>query len=1312
MSTVVGKDVKALDAEVEEAREAVAERSAAEKAALEARLAGENQQYRRRMSTVVGKDVKALDAEVEEAREAVAERSAAEKAALEAKLAGENQQYRRRMSTVVGKDVKALDAEVEEAREAVAERSAAEKAALEAKLAGENQQYRRRMSTVVGKDVKALDAEVEEAREAVAERSAAEKAALEAKLAEENQQPAAEKAALERLAGGGEPAVTGGAHVDLQGKDVKALLREVEEAREAVAERSGGGEGGAGAKLAGEPAAQAAHATEAKLAEENQQYRRRMSTVVGKDVKALDAEVEEAREAVAERSVAQKAALEAKLAGENQQYRRRMSTVVGKDVKALDAEVEEAREAVAERSAAEKAAQGAKLAGENQQYRRRMSTVVGKDVKALDAEVEEAREAVAERSAAEKAALEAKLAEENQQYRRRMSTVVGKDVKALDAEVEEAREAVAERSAAEKAALEAKLAEENQQYRRRMSTVVGKDVKALDAEVEEAREAVAERSAAEKAALEAKLAEENQQYRRRMSTVVGKDVKALDAEVEEAREAVAERSVAQKAALEAKLAGENQQYRRRMSTVVGKDVKALDAEVEEARAAVAWRVAAKKAAQEAKLAEENQQYRRRMSTVVEIADVNLINGRQSIHARKKSSEIDFALQAAREDAIRSIAAERPASGAPLSPDESRAQVSRLRASLMTKPREDVEATRRIKAEQKAKEKLDREAQIAKENAAMKRRMNAVSSRATTAARSTTAPPRVGAKRLQEERAEARALRPAASKGAPGARQALSSTAGERTPPTRPAGPRAITPGPRLQGGSPKMAGGKASSQATAAARNAVAERIARIKAEAEQKRMEADLAMKRRMEAAEKLKQQAKEAKVKQAKQLTKKVLPNPSQAETSTAARLAGMARIRRTEAGIAGIPASSPSPKTQVASSPSPKTQVAASSSPKTQVPPLKLAASPKGHTTISVVVALHEAGGAAKLSAARNEIHERMKARKLAEKAEKEHVTSVAQLQRSLDTYSAQETQVSPRGHTTIGMAVGLHQAAGRAKLAVEQRGVHERMKAKMAEKAEKGHMTSEAQLQRSLEAYAAVQQRTQSSISKLEIAGPSTDGGARSELGPGSDEAQPRGGVSQGEASRSPIGGTNGAGAESERFSVTWYNSEFEELPEIPQEAAARGHEGGGDAATPRKSSDDAEGAAEGRRSLASTPRRFSNVHEMSPRSLMSPRSQSSDLFMDARSESRAGSTDDEDIFEDAAADIFSESEDEKEGGPSENTIKSRIVKDIRARQSSTPWSAKEAASLEAFMKPWTISKPQFSGGQTSGEDPQSGAEAQN
>lgn len=65
-----GRDVKQLDASVEDARKEAAERSLFEKQVVKSQLDSENRVLWQRLSNQKGRDRKALDADVEEARSA------------------------------------------------------------------------------------------------------------------------------------------------------------------------------------------------------------------------------------------------------------------------------------------------------------------------------------------------------------------------------------------------------------------------------------------------------------------------------------------------------------------------------------------------------------------------------------------------------------------------------------------------------------------------------------------------------------------------------------------------------------------------------------------------------------------------------------------------------------------------------------------------------------------------------------------------------------------------------------------------------------------------------------------------------------------------------------------------------------------------------------------------------------------------------------------------------------------------------------------------------------------------------------------
>ncbi|KAK3239368.1 hypothetical protein CYMTET_50704, partial [Cymbomonas tetramitiformis] len=309
-------------------------------------------------------------------------------------------------------------------------------------------------------------------------------------------------------------------------------------------------------------------------------------------------------------------------------------------------------------------------------------------------------------------------------------------------------------------------------------------------------------------------------------------------------------------------------------------------------------------------------------------------------------------------AIKKIEAER---GCDSPRGESRARVeSRLGLS----PRQNLEALRKAQAEERAKEKLERDAKRAKEIELMR----ASSSRSKTA-RGAVTPRGTQQEKLPVPTAAKRAAAPgkspkAANNSVAGNASRLSgrSSSLSTSQSTQPASPRPVTPAsprpvtPRLshQGNAAKLAGGKSSSSTLTSAREATAARVASIKAAAEQKRLEAEAAIQRRMEAAEKQRIEAKAAKVKQVKQHGKKFSPKPA-------------------------------APEPKIAPS-----------------------------TAVQIVAAMHKASGIAKLNVARKETYARMLAKR--NETIKDRASDIlpetkkAGLSRNLAEYSAGESQMA--------------------------------------------------------------------------------------------------------------------------------------------------------------------------------------------------------------------------------------------------------------------------------------------------------------
>ena len=116
-------------------------------------MAEENAAMREKLSNAVGRDEKGLSAETLAAREEVAKRSAADKAAAEARMKAQNVAHKARLieAGAQGRDVKSLSDETEAARVAVAERVALEKKLAAAKMAEENAEMRDKLANTTAR---------------------------------------------------------------------------------------------------------------------------------------------------------------------------------------------------------------------------------------------------------------------------------------------------------------------------------------------------------------------------------------------------------------------------------------------------------------------------------------------------------------------------------------------------------------------------------------------------------------------------------------------------------------------------------------------------------------------------------------------------------------------------------------------------------------------------------------------------------------------------------------------------------------------------------------------------------------------------------------------------------------------------------------------------------------------------------------------------------------------------------------------------------------------------------------------------------
>ena len=191
----------------------------------------------------------------------------------------------------------------------------------------------------------------------------------------------------------------------------------------------------------------------------------------------------------------EKAAREAKLAEENAEYARRVSSTRAKDVKGLD-EKTWRPPAVADRRAAEKAERERAIAEENAALARRRSSLHGRDAKALDDVTEAARREVEARRLAEKEAREAKIAEENAVMRQRIAASKRAGRTSRGSARRRWRRGASRRGKAQrKAEQEMILKMENLEFERRLSHQSGRDEKGLSPKTLADRKAVAERSA-------------------------------------------------------------------------------------------------------------------------------------------------------------------------------------------------------------------------------------------------------------------------------------------------------------------------------------------------------------------------------------------------------------------------------------------------------------------------------------------------------------------------------------------------------------------------------------------------------------------------------------------------------------------------------------------------------------------------------------------------------------------------------------------------------------------------------------------------
>ena len=362
-----GRDVKALSPEVESQRRRIAERKAQEKAERESMLAEENRR-RASASPRLARAAARTPSPWTSTPRCCARRWP-RSLAPRRRRARRRSRGRTRRARGAGRGCraytttgKALDEKTLADRRAVAERRRLEKEAREAQLAEENQRMRERIAAgkAQGRDAKALDEE-----------------------------------------DSGGPSGRGGETRGGEG-GARGAARRGERAHPPAHEPGRPRRQGAHAGDRGWPPSRRGETrgdkggAERKIREENAAFRARLnaSRSAGRDAKELTPEIEAGRAAVAQRRREEKAAREAKLAEENAEYARRVSSTRAKDVKGLDEKTLADRRAVAERRAAEKAERERTIAEENAALARRRSSLHGRDAKALDDVTEAARREV------------------------------------------------------------------------------------------------------------------------------------------------------------------------------------------------------------------------------------------------------------------------------------------------------------------------------------------------------------------------------------------------------------------------------------------------------------------------------------------------------------------------------------------------------------------------------------------------------------------------------------------------------------------------------------------------------------------------------------------------------------------------------------------------------------------------------------------------------------------------------------------------------------------------------------------------------
>jgi len=198
--------------------------------------------------------------------------------------------------------------------------------------------------------------------------------------------------------------------------------------------------------------------------------KKKPTNVAAKTSSGLDGGTNAMRQKLKQEKAAKKAEEAERIRKQNADMKARvMAQGQGRDTKALDQEVENARKQMAEARAKAKADEKAKIDEENRAFAAKKGMVKAATSHSLTADEQAMRDAAAAKSAADKEAEKRRLADENRQKSERIMATGAATVNSLSADELAMREAAAAKSASDKAALESKLAEENRQMRGRVA---------------------------------------------------------------------------------------------------------------------------------------------------------------------------------------------------------------------------------------------------------------------------------------------------------------------------------------------------------------------------------------------------------------------------------------------------------------------------------------------------------------------------------------------------------------------------------------------------------------------------------------------------------------------------------------------------------------------------------------------------------------------------------------------------------------------------------------------------------------------------